>query len=47
MKTYSPKASELESSWYVVDAQDQVLGRLASNIAKVLRGKHKPGYTRT
>ncbi|HEY8741314.1 MAG TPA: 50S ribosomal protein L13 [Candidatus Dormibacteraeota bacterium] len=44
-KTYSPKASELESTWYVVDAQGEVLGRLASNIAKVLRGKHKPAYT--
>ena len=43
-KTYSPKAAELEATWYVVDAQGEVLGRLASNIAKVLRGKHKPGY---
>jgi len=43
-KTYSPKAAELESSWYVVDAHGEILGRLASNIAKVLRGKHKPGY---
>lgn len=43
-KTYSPKASELEHSWYVVDATDLPLGRLASEIAQVLRGKHKPTY---
>jgi large subunit ribosomal protein L13 len=45
MKTYSPKAAELEASWYLVDADGQTLGRLASNIAKILKGKHKPGYT--
>jgi large subunit ribosomal protein L13 len=44
MKTYSPKAKEITRSWYVVDARDVVLGRLASEVAKVLRGKHKPTY---
>jgi large subunit ribosomal protein L13 len=43
-KTYSPKLAEISSSWYLVDADGQTLGRLASNIAKVLKGKHKPGY---
>ena len=42
--TYSPKVGEIESRWYVVDATDKVLGRLASEIAQVLRGKRKPGY---
>ena len=45
MKTYSVKAGEIEREWYVVDAADQVLGRLASRIATVLRGKHKPIYS--
>lgn len=45
MKTYSAKASEVEQKWYLVDAQDLVLGRLASVVAKVLRGKHKPTFT--
>ncbi len=45
MKTYTPKASELRPSWYLVDADGQTLGRLASNIAKVLKGKHKAAYT--
>ena len=45
IKTYSPRASELKPAWYVVDADGQTLGRLASNIAKVLKGKHKPTYT--
>ena len=44
MKTYSPKASEIERNWYIVDAEGQVLGRLASKIAQVLRGKHKPTF---
>lgn len=44
MKTYSPKASELNRKWYLVDAQDKVLGRLASEIATRLRGKHKPEF---
>ncbi len=45
MKTYSVKASEIERDWYVVDATDQVLGRLATHVASVLRGKHKPIYS--
>jgi large subunit ribosomal protein L13 len=45
MKTYVPKQGEVEQRWYVVDATGQTLGRLASDIARVLRGKHKPSYT--
>ncbi len=45
MKTYSVKAGEIERDWYVVDARDQVLGRLATQVATVLRGKHKPTYS--
>ena len=45
MKTYVPRRGEVEQSWYVVDATGQNLGRLASDIARVLRGKHKPTYT--
>ncbi len=45
MKTYSAKPSEIEKKWIVVDAQDVVLGRLASIVAMRLRGKHKPQYT--
>ena len=45
MKTYSAKAGELNPQWYVIDAEGQVLGRLASQIAQILRGKHKPTYT--
>jgi len=45
MTTYSARASELEPRWYVIDAQDMVLGRLASQIAQILRGKHKPTFT--
>ncbi len=41
-KTYSPKPEHIQRSWYVVDASGQVLGRLASHVALVLRGKHKP-----
>jgi large subunit ribosomal protein L13 len=40
--TYSPKVSEIEHDWYVVDADGMVLGRLASEVARILRGKHKP-----
>jgi large subunit ribosomal protein L13 len=43
-KTWTPKASDLKSDWFVVDATDQILGRLASGVAAVLRGKHKPTY---
>ncbi len=45
MTTYSMKPAEVEKKWYVVDADGLVLGRMAAEIAKVLRGKHKPGYT--
>ncbi len=45
MKTYSAKPSEVEKTWFVVDADGVVLGRLASQISKILRGKHKPSYT--
>ena len=44
MKTYSPKPEHIEHRWYVVDASGQVLGRLASEVATLLRGKHKPMY---
>ncbi len=45
MKTYTPKAKDIERGWYLVNAEGKTLGRLASEIAKVLRGKHKPIYT--
>ena len=45
MKTFSAKSKEVERQWFVVDADDKVLGRLASAIAHRLRGKHKPEYT--
>jgi large subunit ribosomal protein L13 len=45
MKTTSAKTSEVQRGWYIVDAQDAVLGRLATQVATVLRGKHKPTYT--
>lgn len=45
MKTYSAKAQEVERKWYVVDAQGKTLGRIATQIASILRGKHKPIYT--
>ena len=44
MRTYSPKASELRHEWFVIDATDVVLGRLASTVATLLRGKHKPTF---
>ena len=44
MRTYTPKPGEIERDWYVIDAQDVVLGRLASQAAKLLRGKHKPSF---
>lgn len=44
-KTYSAKPSDIQQKWYVVDAAGQTLGRLASQIAYVLRGKHKPIFT--
>ena len=45
MKSYMASTASVERKWYVVDAADQTLGRLASEIAKVLRGKNKPTYT--
>lgn len=45
MKTYMPNPTNVERKWYVVDAEGQTLGRLSSEIAKVLRGKNKPIYT--
>jgi large subunit ribosomal protein L13 len=45
IKTYSPKASEVKHDWYVIDAKGQNLGRVASEAARLLRGKHKPTYT--
>ena len=44
MPTYSPKADEIERAWYVVDADGLVLGRLATEVARLLRGKHKPTF---
>lgn len=44
MNTYSTKPSDIERKWYVVDANGVVLGRLAAEIAKILRGKHKPSF---
>lgn len=45
MGTYSVRASEIQQDWYVVDAEGQILGRLASEIASVLKGKRKPTYS--
>ena len=45
MKTYSAKPAEIEKKWFLIDADGLVLGRLASQVAKILRGKHKPGFT--
>ena len=44
MKTFTPKPSDIDHKWYVVDARNEVLGRLASKVAHVLRGKHKPTF---
>src|SRR6059058_4612689 len=44
VRTYTPRGGEIERRWFVVDATDQTLGRLASRIARVLEGKHKPSY---
>ena len=46
MKTYSAKPHEVKQDWFVVDASGKVLGRLAAEIARRLRGKHKPEFTR-
>jgi large subunit ribosomal protein L13 len=45
MRTYIPKQGDIERAWYVVDATGQNIGRLASDIARVLHGKHKPTFT--
>lgn len=45
MATYSPKASEIQRDWHLVDAEGMVLGRLATEVANLLRGKHKPTFT--
>jgi large subunit ribosomal protein L13 len=45
VKTYAVKAGDIESAWWVVDATDQTLGRLASRVASLLQGKHKPSYS--
>jgi len=44
VSTYSPKASEITRSWHVVDAEGLVLGRMATEVARILRGKHKPMF---
>jgi len=44
VRTYSPKASEITREWWVIDAEGMVLGRLATEVARVLRGKHKPMF---
>ena len=45
MRTYVPKGSDIQRSWHVIDAEGLVLGRLATEVATLLRGKHKPTYT--
>ncbi len=45
MNTYTLKKGEIQRKWYLVDAKDKVLGRLSSQIATILRGKHKPNYS--
>ena len=45
MKTYTPKAEHIERRWWLVDAEGKTLGRLATRVAGILRGKHKPMYT--
>ena len=45
MKTYSIKAEEIHKDWFVADADNKALGRLASKVAQILKGKHKPTYT--
>ena len=44
MRTYTPKPGDVEKNWYVIDATDVVLGRLAAQAANLLRGKHKPRF---
>jgi large subunit ribosomal protein L13 len=45
MRTYSAKAKEISHKWYLVDAEGQILGRMAARVAVLLRGKHKPSFT--
>ena len=45
MSTYMPKPGEIKNEWHIIDATDQVLGRLAARVAVILQGKHKPTYT--
>lgn len=45
MRTYMAKSGEIQRKWYVIDAQGQTLGRLSSEVASILRGKHKPTFT--
>jgi large subunit ribosomal protein L13 len=45
IKTYTPRAAEIQREWFVIDAKDQTLGRLATQIAVLLRGKHKPMFS--
>ena len=45
MKTMMAKESQIERKWYIVDAEDKILGRLSTEVAKILKGKHKPTYT--
>jgi large subunit ribosomal protein L13 len=45
LKTYSAKADDIDRKWYLIDAEGKILGRLATQIAKILRGKNKPTYT--
>ena len=45
MKTYLPKVKNIQKNWYLIDAEGKTLGRLASQIAAIMRGKHKPTYT--
>ena len=47
MKTYTAKPDDIQRDWWIVDAKGKTLGRLASEVAKILRGKHKPYYTPT
>lgn len=45
MKTYTPKSSEITREWHVVDAEGMIVGRMATEVARLLRGKHKPTYS--
>jgi len=45
VKTYSAKAEDIDRKWYLIDAEGEILGRLATQIATILRGKNKPNYT--